>query len=98
VICSFLSVAQRELADSIDHYNRESEGLGFEFAAEVQRALSRIIRHPLAWAPLSKRTRRYRLNRFPYGIVYQIRPGEILIVSVMHLHRHPMTWKSREKA
>ncbi|MGD0921790.1 MAG: type II toxin-antitoxin system RelE/ParE family toxin [Terriglobia bacterium] len=65
------------------------------FTEEVKRAIERILQHPEAWAPISKRTRRYRTNKFPYGIIYQIRGDVVLIVAIMHLHREPTAWKSR---
>ena len=52
----FLDVAEFELSQAIFYYNDQSEGLGFEFAAEVKRVIDRIIRYPNAWTPLSKRT------------------------------------------
>jgi len=75
-----LAPAEAELFDAVAYYNGESEGLGYEFAAEARRTIARIIEHPNAWAPISKHTRRCRLNRFPYGILYQLRPDTILIV------------------
>ena len=90
-----LAPAEAELLDAVTYYNGESEGLGYEFAAEARRTIARIIEHPNAWAPISKRTRRCRLNRFPYGILYQLRPETILIVAVMHLRREPESWKKR---
>lgn len=91
----FLSIAEEEFVEAVDYYNQQSEGLGYEFAFEVQRTLERIIQFPEAWTPLSKRTRRCRTNRFPYGIIYQIRSETILIVAVMNLHREPNSWKDR---
>jgi hypothetical protein len=69
----FLVVAEDELRETVTYYNQQSEGLGFEFALEVERTLERIMQYPEAWKPLSKRTRRCRTKRFPYGLVYQIR-------------------------
>ena len=91
----FLPPARAELIDAIAYYNIQSEGLGYEFAAEVKRTLERIVQYPDAWQKLSKRTRRCRTNRFPYGVIYQIRKETFLIVAVMHLAREPEAWKSR---
>ena len=90
-----LDPANSEFIETIAFYNLQSEGLGYEFAAEVKRAMGRIVQYPEAWAPLSKRTRRCRTNRFPYGLIYQIRNNTILIVAVQNLHKHPDSWKSR---
>ena len=73
----FLDPADTEFVEAITYYNLQSEGLGYEFAAEIKRAMERIMQFPNAWAPLSKRTRRCRTNRFPYGLIYQIRSKTI---------------------
>jgi toxin ParE1/3/4 len=91
----FLDPAEDEFLDAVGYYNREGEGLGYKFAAEVGRTIGRIIEYPNAWASLSRRTRRCRTNRFPYGVVFQVRSDIILIVAVMHLHRDPESWKDR---
>ena len=91
----FTKPAENEFIDVVEYYNGEREGLGFDFAVEVRKTLERIVQHPKAWTILSDRTRRCRMNRFPYGIIYQIRPDKILIIAIMHFHRHPEAWKSR---
>ena len=95
MLVEFLEAAEAEFIEAVDYYNEQSEGLGYEFAAEVKRTIGRTLQYPDAWPKLSARTRRCRTHRFPYGIVYQVREDRILIVAVMHLHRHPETWKSR---
>jgi hypothetical protein len=90
-----LDPAKAELIEAVAYYNRESEGLGYRFAGEVRRTFSRILQYPQAWTPISKRTRRCRTTGFPYGVIYQVRDDVILVVGVMHLHRHPSLWKGR---
>lgn len=91
----FLSIAEEEFIEAVNYYNEQSEGLGYEFALEVQRTLERIVQFPKAWNPLSSRTRRCRTKRFPYGVIYQIRSDTILIVAILNLHREPNSWKNR---
>lgn len=49
----FLTPAEAEFFDAISYYNIQSEGLGYEFAAEVKRTIGRIIQYPEAWTKLS---------------------------------------------
>jgi len=35
------------------------------------------------------------MNRFPYGVIYEQRSDEIIIVAVSHQHRRPDFWKPR---
>jgi plasmid stabilization system protein ParE len=92
---AFLPPAKGELTEAIAYYNTQSEGLGYEFAAEIKRTLERIAQYPDAWFKLSTRTRRCRTNRFPYGVIYQVRKETLLIAAVMHLSREPESWKLR---
>ena len=45
-----LEPAEAEFREAVEHYNQQAEGLGYEFAAEVRRALSRIVRFPVDYA------------------------------------------------
>ena len=90
-----LGIGQIELDQAIEYYNYESPGLGNAFLTEVLKALDRIGEFPQAWHPLSARTRRCQTRRFPYGVVYQVRQEEILIVAIANLHRRPDYWENR---
>lgn len=92
-----ISAAEEELKDSVRYYNNESEGLGYEFALEIERTIERIVQYPEAWVEISNNIRRCRCKRFPYGVIYQREDDLILIIAVMHLHRKPDSWKDRKK-
>lgn len=92
---NFLEIAQIELDDAIEYYNYELPGLGDAFLTEILNALDRICELPEAWHSCSKRTRRCQTKRFPYGVIYQIREKEILVVAVANLHRKPDYWQDR---
>ncbi len=44
----FLDTAQFEFEETIDYYEEQRSGLGFEFADEVEEALGRIEHYPQA--------------------------------------------------
>jgi len=87
------STAEVELREAMEFYESAQNGLGASFLDEVEAVVKLIETHPLAWSPMSPRTRRCRTNRFPYGLFYQVRRDEILIVSVMDLRRDPKRWE-----
>jgi plasmid stabilization system protein ParE len=95
VTIRFLAEAETELDDAVAYYEAQLAGLGSDFAAEVRAGLARIEEYPEAWQLLGQRVRRYRLNRFPYGILYAVLDHEIVVVAVMHLHRKPDYWQAR---
>jgi toxin ParE2 len=95
VTIRFLEAARDDLRDAIHYYEAQRPGLGAEFRDEIRSSLERIERFPEAWHPLSQHTRRCRTHRFPYGIIYQVREDEILVVAVAHLHRRPDYWKDQ---
>ncbi len=90
-----LPAAQSELDEAIHWYAQQAPGLGDSFLVEFLRTIQLIERHPLGWHPLSNQTRRCRLRRFPYGVIYNIDQDDILVVAVAHLHRRPAYWRGR---
>jgi plasmid stabilization system protein ParE len=40
--------------------------------------------------------RRALVPKFPYGIFFRVLETKIVVIAVLHLHRHPETWRSRE--
>ena len=91
----FLEIAEIELDEAVRYYNCEAPDLGNDFLKEVLKSLDMIHRFPQSWQPCSKRTRRCQTRRFPYGIIYQIRAEEILVIAIANLHRRPDYWKER---
>jgi hypothetical protein len=95
VTVTLLEVAQLELDEVAVYYNGQSPGLGDAFVLETIATIERIQRFPDAWHPMGPALRRAQLRRFPYGLVYAIDHGGILIVAVAHLHRKPDYWRER---
>jgi len=86
--------AAQELTHSIEYYEEKSEGLGAEFLDEVEEAIAQVLVHPDSGTLLTQSDRRVLLDRFPYGIIYEVSENLITINAVMHLSRNPDYWKS----
>jgi len=94
---SFHPEAKEEFFEAINYYEECQGGLGLEFAKEIYSTIQRIIHFPEAWSKMSENTRRCLVNRFPYGIIYNVCDEEIVILAVMQLNREPGYWKKRIK-
>ena len=92
---SFHPDSEEELNQAVDYYNHCQPLLGWDFAREVYLTIQNILTYPKAWIPLSKNTRRCLVHRFPFGVIYQIKKEEILIIAIMPLHRKPGYWQDR---
>jgi plasmid stabilization system protein ParE len=87
--------AEAEFLAAVDYYEDCEEGLGVDFAVEIQSAIDRAMQNPRAWAALEDDVRRCQTKRFPYGVLYSEEPGGVFVLAVMHLHRDPDYWKHR---
>ena len=96
IACRFHQEAEEELDAAVAYYESCENGLGLDFADEVQATIEHILCFPNAWPVLVEDVRRCQTRRFPYGILYTIEDDAILILAVMHLHRSPGYWKHRK--
>lgn len=89
--------AEAEFDRSVEYYEQCQPGLGLEFAVEIYTTIGRILQYPDAWFALSMNSRRCLVNRFPYGVIYQVKSNTLRIVAIAHLHRRPDYWTKRLK-
>lgn len=92
------SLAELDARMTRDWYDAKSDGLGDRFIAELAVAIEKLEQYPLAWHPLGAGVRRYRLDRFPYGVFYVVVLDECVVFAIDHLRRHPKHWKDRLSA
>jgi hypothetical protein len=95
MIFYFHPLADTELGEAIRYYEECEPGLGLELAEEVYSAIRRICEYPEAWAELNRNTRRCLVNRFPFGVIFQVKAGRLRIIAIANLHRRPDYWKDR---
>ena len=92
----FHRLAERELNQAAQYYALGSPGLGSSFLKEVDRCLQSIEDHPEAGVIVRGSVRRRLLRRFPYALLYKVKPSGIRILAVMNLKRRPTYWVGRE--
>ena len=90
-----LGPAAAELDEAVAWYSAQAPGLERRFIDEMRTARKRIAERPHAWRPLGAGVRRFRLGRFPYGVIYAVEEDEIVVLAVAHLHRKPDYCRSR---
>lgn len=87
--------ADEEFNEAVQYYEECQPGLGLEFAKEIYASIGRVAEYPNAWSEMSKNTRRCLVNRFPFGVIFQIKSGKLRIMAIANLHRRPGYWKDR---
>ena len=92
---SFHELAEFELYDAAVFLENEREGLGLRFLSAVQDALGHIQQHPEASPIIIEDIRCKLLRRFPYSIIYSIKPDRIRILAVANQKRRPFYWRGR---
>ena len=92
----FHRLADRELNEAAQYYELQSLGVGSSFLKEIDRCLQSIEEHPEGGVILRDSVRRRLLRRFPYALLYKIKPSSIRILAVMNLKRRPTYWVGRE--
>jgi plasmid stabilization system protein ParE len=89
----FSPEARVDLLAAADFYEMQRPGLGTEFAVDIGLALARVLEAPGRWPELEPGIRRYRLDRFPYALIYRVVTSQTLdIIAVFDLRRKPGTW------
>jgi len=88
--------ADQELEAAASWYEAQQPGLGEAFLDEFEVTLRRVAEAPTQRRVIRGDNRKLNFRRFPYAVVYSLE-GEILTVkAVMHLHRRPFYWQTRE--
>ena len=92
---SFNEQARSEAQEAAYHYGLESPTLRLAFLDAIDAALAELLEHPKSAPVLRGTIRRKLIRRFPYSVLYTLRPGEIRILAVMHQSRRPFYWWGR---
>ena len=91
----FLLPAEEEMTEAAIFYEDQAHGLGSEFLDDVQSSIDRLRDNPMIGHALTGELRRSLLSRFPYSLIYVIKPDDLLIIAVAHQRRRPGYWRER---
>ncbi len=81
----FHPLAERELIAAARFYETRASGLGHPNAGSLFMGMGTTIRRRL-------------MQRFPFGVVYEVETENISVIAIMHLRRRPGYWKRRLRA
>ena len=97
----FVSAAREDLNEDALWYEQREAGLGMRFLDEVRHTLERIVADPESHPQVDQVWRRRNVRRcsvavFPYQVIFEIRPEEIVVLAVAHGSRRPGYWSRRK--
>jgi hypothetical protein len=91
----FHPAARQEFWHEVAFYDRHGQGLGDELATDVERVIQDIRHYPEMGATDSAGTRRAKVHRFPFNIIYRVQAEQIVLVAFAHHSRKPEYWRKR---
>ncbi len=92
--------AREEYLDALVWYDDQKAGLGDRLGDNLDSGVDFVREWPDATPPYRSRQRtpvirRKGVEEFPYGIVYFVHDGELIVVAYAHDRRRPGYWRSR---
>lgn len=96
-IVDILPEALSDIIEAAQWYESEREGLGADFAAEVDEAIGWLEERALTPRIRYRRksVRWVHPRRFPYRICYYVEGQSVHVFAVVHDARHDRIWRSR---
>jgi plasmid stabilization system protein ParE len=92
---SFRPLAQDDVDDGLSWYGAEQPALALRFAESLDAVVFKVADTPFQFPTVYGEVRRALLGRFPYGVFFTVQNDTIHVLAVVHLHRHPDSWKTR---
>ncbi len=93
--------AEEDVRASVEWYDERRHGLAVAFFEAVSRAFRAIEANPQRYPKVSgsglvSDIRSYSLAKFPFGVIYEIRADEVIVLAVAHHKRRPDYWNRRQ--
>jgi toxin ParE1/3/4 len=87
--------AAADYDDAHAWYGARDKAVADQFEAAVQEAFRTLAQLPEIGAPCDRHHRIWPAGKFPYGLVYRLVSGDVLVVAVKHDRQRPGYWKKR---
>lgn len=94
---SFTQESLFDIEDIILWYEKQREGLSYDFELCLEAGISEIQRMPSAFQKKYRNVKILFIQRFPYGIHYIVNNNAIIIIGIFHTSRSPKNWAYRLK-
>jgi plasmid stabilization system protein ParE len=91
----FSDVAQVDVDEIVDWYDREAPGVSTRFLKRLADTIDRISRFPALAIEGPRNTRIARVRRFKYFVLYRVDHDCATILAVFHGRRDPKSWQRR---
>ena len=91
----FRAMAQAELDEAAQWYDKRGSTLGTELLAEVLKVLGKISDQPDRYPLVSGDAREAPVQRFPYCVYYRVRGARVVVIAIFHTARDPSIWQRR---
>ena len=85
----FHPLVRAEVLEALRYYTNVSARLADEFHDELRKIINRAVENPERFHLVEHGFRRANLLRFPYHVIYEVRPNLLRVMVVRHNKRHP---------
>jgi toxin ParE1/3/4 len=94
------SEAQDDARRAASYYEGLRYGLGASFLGRLNDAYTVIERQPQSFSAVlpavqGREIRYYIMRQYPYRVVYELLPGRIVVLAIVHHRRRPGSWRRR---
>lgn len=76
--------------NAIDYYENAQRDLGDYFLASLKDCLNSLKRNPEIYKVFFQSYRQAPVKKFPYVVVYRIKPEEIVVENVFNTYQNPL--------
>lgn len=92
---SFRRAARAEFIETAAWYELQRPTLGAEFITGIDRCVALASGHPCRYPVVHGDIRRIVAERFPYSVYYRAEADRVVVLTVFHASRNPLTWHQK---